>query len=399
MVQPIGCSASPAPAAGPCAPARPGQVARVWLGRPGRGCRVAAARPQPTPPGRPCSNGCRQALRFLGSSSIPVGARSPGHRMPSRSPRAGPVRTTTSASQSSRRPLQRMLCRSPSDYVRPINRSASATSADRRVLSIGRWVMSDRRPLPPEEMDMSNQPPPPGGYPSAATWGYPPPPQTPPPGGSPPPPPQPPPGGLPAGVAATRAAPPDTPLRLRPMRHHHRHRGLRHRHPLTLRAAAPGAEYGGSGLRFVARLIDGLILGIPFGILFIVVAGMAAASVSTTIDPTTGQVSSAAAGVLGGLLVSHRVATRTAGGLGDVLRRLLVARRDDPGSGSSSSMFIDCHNYGRHISDGPGLPAVPGHGQLSGSRAYRGQLWVDLGSAEAGLAFDKIAGTVVTLGG
>ena len=240
---------------------------------------------------------------------------------------------------------------------------------------------------------MSNQPPPPGGYPPPPPGGYPPHPRH----------------RHPAALrhrrhnrlpAATRRCrshprhlPADTPRRLRPMRHHHRHRGTRHRHPLTLRAARAGAEYGGFGLRFVARLIDGLILGIPFGILFIVVAGMAAASVSTTIDPTTGQVNGAAAG-------GCRRATRpplpgTAGGLGDVLRRLMDARRDD-WAADPQAACRRCHNrWPNH--DGQGLPALrrPDH---RGIPCYLGLLWVIWDSRKQGW-HDKIAGTLVTHGG
>ena len=71
---------------------------------------------------------------------------------------------------------------------------------------------------------------------------------------------------------------------------------------------APAGQPAGLGVRFVARLLDGLILGIPFGIIYsvLVLPGMMAA---TKVDPTTGAVAdpTALAGVMGTVFVVYGI--------------------------------------------------------------------------------------------
>jgi uncharacterized RDD family membrane protein YckC len=52
---------------------------------------------------------------------------------------------------------------------------------------------------------------------------------------------------------------------------------------------APAGQPAGLGVRFLARLLDGLILGIPFGLLLAVLVGPAMAA-ALKIDPVTGAV-------------------------------------------------------------------------------------------------------------
>jgi uncharacterized RDD family membrane protein YckC len=154
--------------------------------------------------------------------------------------------------------------------------------------------------------------------------------------------------------------------------------------------AAPGIAYGGFGLRFVAILLDGLILGIPFGVLFALIGGLAVASVSTTVDPNTGQVNSVAAGGAGGLLVLLYLALLVVSILyyvvlwsrgGTIGQRLLKLRVVDATTGANISMGKAFLRYIGLI-----IAAIP---------CYLGLLWVIWDPRKQGW-HDKIAGTVVT---
>jgi uncharacterized RDD family membrane protein YckC len=206
---------------------------------------------------------------------------------------------------------------------------------------------------------MADQPQPPGGYqpppPPPAGGGYTPPP---PPGGyAPPPPPPPPPAAY---------VPPPAPA-----------------------AAAPGIGYGGFGLRFVARLLDSLILGIPFSVLFALIGGLAVASVSTTVD-ANGKINTVAAGGAGGLLILLYLALLVVSVLyfvvlwsrgGTIGQRLLKLRVVDATTGANISMGKAFLRYVGLI-----IAAIP---------CYLGLFWVIWDPRKQGW-HDKIAGTVVT---
>ena len=205
---------------------------------------------------------------------------------------------------------------------------------------------------------MADQPQPPGGYqppPPPPPGGYTP---TPPLGGyAPPPPPPPPPAAY---------VPPPAPA-----------------------AAAPGIGYGGFGLRFVARLLDSLILGIPFGVFFALIGGLAVASVSTTVD-ANGNVNTVAAGGAGGLLILLYLALLVVTVLyfvvlwsrgGTIGQRLLKLRVVDATTGANISMGKAFLRYVGLI-----IAAIP---------CYLGLLWVIWDPRKQGW-HDKIAGTVVT---
>jgi uncharacterized RDD family membrane protein YckC len=205
---------------------------------------------------------------------------------------------------------------------------------------------------------MADQPQPPGGYqppPPPPPRGYTP---TPPLGGyAPPPPPPPPPAAY---------VPPPAPA-----------------------AAAPGIGYGGFGLRFVARLLDSLILGIPFGVFFALIGGLAVASVSTTVD-ANGNVNTVAAGGAGGLLILLYLALLVVTVLyfvvlwsrgGTIGQRLLKLRVVDATTGANISMGKAFLRYVGLI-----IAAIP---------CYLGLFWVIWDPRKQGW-HDKIAGTVVT---
>ncbi len=206
---------------------------------------------------------------------------------------------------------------------------------------------------------MADQPQPPGGYqlppPPPAGGGYTPPP---PPGGyAPPPPPPPPPAAY---------VPPPPPA-----------------------APAPGIGYGGFGLRFVARLLDSLILGIPFSVLFALIGGLAVASVSTTVD-ANGKINTVAAGGAGGLLILLYLALLAVSVLyfvvlwsrgGTIGQRLLKLRVVDATTGANISMGKAFLRYVGLI-----IAAIP---------CYLGLFWVIWDPRKQGW-HDKIAGTVVT---
>jgi uncharacterized RDD family membrane protein YckC len=205
---------------------------------------------------------------------------------------------------------------------------------------------------------MADQPQPPGGYQ---------------------PPPPPPPGGYtptpPLGGYAPPPSPPPPPAAYVP--------------PPAPAAAAPGIGYGGFGLRFVARLLDSLILGIPFGVFFALIGGLAVASVSTTVD-ANGNVNTVAAGGAGGLLILLYLALLVVTVLyfvvlwsrgGTIGQRLLKLRVVDATTGANISMGKAFLRYVGLI-----IAAIP---------CYLGLLWVIWDPRKQGW-HDKIAGTVVT---
>jgi len=193
------------------------------------------------------------------------------------------------------------------------------------------------------------------------------------------PPPPPPPGGYtptpPLGGYAPPPSPPPPPAAYVP--------------PPAPAAAAPGIGYGGFGLRFVARLLDSLILGIPFGVFFALIGGLAVASVSTTVD-ANGNVNTVAAGGAGGLLILLYLALLVVTVLyfvvlwsrgGTIGQRLLKLRVVDATTGANISMGKAFLRYVGLI-----IAAIP---------CYLGLLWVIWDPRKQGW-HDKIAGTVVT---
>ena len=204
---------------------------------------------------------------------------------------------------------------------------------------------------------MADQPQPPGGYQ---------------------PPPPPPPGGYtptpPLGGYAPPPSPPPPPAAYVP--------------PPAPAAAAPGIGYGGFGLRFVARLLDSLILGIPFGVFFALIGGLAVASVSTTVD-ANGNVNTVAAGGAGGLLILLYLALLVVTVLyfvvlwsrgGTIGQRLLKLRVVDATTGANISMGKAFLRYVGLI-----IAAIP---------CYLGLLWVIWDPRKQGW-HDKMASTFV----
>lgn len=146
-------------------------------------------------------------------------------------------------------------------------------------------------------------------------------------------------------------------------------------------------RYGGFWIRFLARLLDGLVLGIPFGVLFAIV-GIAAAG-ATSATSQNGQISPAAGGALAGVslllyailfvaAVLYFVVLWTTGAtLG---MRVLGLRMVDAQTGQNIG-------YGKAILRYIGLI-------ISGIPCYLGYLWVAWDPQKQGW-HDKIAGTLV----
>ena len=155
---------------------------------------------------------------------------------------------------------------------------------------------------------------------------------------------------------------------------------------------APGIGYAGFWIRFLALLIDGIILGVPFGIIFFVVEGPTITSYSDCINNAiaSGQVVSTCSGTFTGAVATFELLYLLVEGV------YFVALWSTIG-GSLGQRMLGLHVVdvatGRHIGVGRAIGRFIGF-VISGFVLSIGFIWAAFDPRKQGWA-DKMASTFV----